>query len=144
MSESTTATLQSLPGSRYYPEAHLATWHPQGVLDDEFADRVVALLEDEEYAAENPFDRYTDMSGLTAVRLSVGRMFRISERRRAGYAWTKPVKSAFYCPSMIGFGLARMYELLMEKGPIQVRVFRTREDAAEWLGVSVELLMPGE
>jgi hypothetical protein len=35
-----------------------------------------------------------------------------------------------------------MYESLMEGAPIQVRAFRERTAAAEWLGVSVDVLQP--
>ncbi len=134
--------LPPLPHTRYFPEVHLVTWHPQGILDGGLVDQVIAFLESEEESAEQPFHRFTDLTGLTDVRLKFGHVFSASHRRRSNYPWREPVKSAFYCESIIGFGLARLYETLMEGGPIHVRAFRTREAAAEWLEVSVEILRP--
>ena len=52
------------------------------------------------------------------------------------------MKSAFVAQSVISFGIARMYEHLMKSARSEVRAFRERAEAAEWLGVPVELLEP--
>ena len=126
----------------YHEDFRLATWHPQGVVDDELIDRLVELVESEEVIAKGPFNRFADLTGITSIRLQFGHAFRIAQRRRANYPWREPIKSAFYCTWPIGYGFARMYESLMAGGPIHVRAFRTREAAAEWLGVPVDVLMP--
>ncbi len=137
-----TGILKNFPHTHYHAEARLVTWHPRGVLDDELADRIVAFIEGEERLAEEPFHRFTDFSGLTAIHLKFGHMFKISEQRRAACPGGQPVKSAFFSEWVIGFGFARLYEELMAGGPIEVRAFRTREAAAEWLGVPEEILLP--
>lgn len=134
--------LKGFPGARYYPEERLLSWHPRGILGEELANRVVEFIETEEKFAEVPFNRYTDFSGLTEIRLKVGHAFQIAERRRTGYAGADPVRSAFYADTIVGFGVARLYETLMEGGPILVRAFRSRGEAAEWLGVRSEILLP--
>ena len=137
------AVLKDFPDTRYHAEAHLVTWHPRGVLDDELADRIIAFIEAEERIADAPFHRYMDLNGLTEIRLKFGHVFQISERRRAGYAG-EPVKSAFCCEWAIGLGMARLYQELMQGGPIEVRAFRSREAAAQWLGVPEDILLPNE
>ena len=52
------------------------------------------------------------------------------------------VRSAFFADTTVGFGIARLYEELMHGAAIQVRAFRDRAAAAEWLGVPVRLLQP--
>ena len=119
------------------------TWHPRGTLDDALADRIVELIECEERVADAPLHRYTDFSGLSEIRLRFGHTFQIAERRLAGYTG-EPVKSAIFCDWIIGHGIAHLYEELMAGGRIEVRAFRNRGAAAEWLGVKIELLQAAE
>lgn len=134
--------LKDFPGMRFHAAAHLVTWHPAGVFDDARADRVVDFLESEERLAGEPFHRFTDFGGLTEIRLTCAHVSQLASRRRAGYAGTERVKSAFFCEWVFGLGIAHTYETLMEGGPIEVRAFATRHGAAEWLGVPLHLLQP--
>lgn len=133
--------LKAFPQTYFYPDARLITWHPRGILDDAFADRIIDFIEYEEAQSDEPFHRYTDLAGLTDIHLRIGHTFSIAERRRDRYKG-KPVKSAFFCDWIIGSGIANLYEALMAGGPIQVRAFRTREAAAGWLGVPAIILLP--
>jgi hypothetical protein len=136
------ANPKGISDTRYHPQARLLTWHPRGVFDDDVADRAVEFIESNEQTAGVPFHRYADFSCLTEIRLTFGHVFQIAERRRATYAAREPVKSAFFCEWPFGFGIARTYEALMEGALIEVRAFRTREAAAEWLGVPGDILLP--
>lgn len=129
--------LESLRYAAYYPEWNLVTWHPRGVLDDEMADKVVTLLEWEEGAEEMPFDRFTDFSGLERIQLKIGHMFQIAAHRSLAF---ESVKSSFYATTVVGLGIARMYEALMKEAYIEVRAFGDRAMAADWLGVPEEIL----
>src|SRR5215470_16471238 len=133
------ALLNAVPHTRYHSEWRLLTWHPRGLLDDALADRIVALIGSEEHIEQVPFHRYADFSGLTHIRLKVGHVFDIAKQRRAV---SEPVKSAFFSDTIVGLGIARMFEALMEGATIQVRAFRERAAAAEWLGVPPEILPP--
>ena len=133
------ALLKTFPHTRYYPEWRLLTWHPRGLFDDALADKLIGVIGLEERVEEVPFDRYADFSGLTHIRLKVGHVFDVATLRRSV---PEPVKSAFFSDTIVGLGIARMYEALMEGAIIQVRAFRERAAAAEWLGVPVEILQP--
>lgn len=130
------------PGMNYLPDHRLITWHPTGVLDDALADQIVTFIEREEETATRPFDRFTDLEGLLEIRLKVGHAFQIAERRRGVTAGRTPVKSAIVSSKIIGFGIARMYETLMDGATIQVRAFKSRAEAAQWLQVPEEILQP--
>ena len=132
--------LKGFPETRWHADVRLMTWHPRGVLDDELADRVIAFIESEERIAEAPFNRYTDFSGLTGIRLTFGHAFQLAERRKVTSAGRGPVKSAIFCDWIVGFGMARLYAALMRDSPIELRAFRSREEAAEWLEVPMEIL----
>jgi hypothetical protein len=131
--------LRSFPDARYRTEEQLLTWFPRGTLDDIVADQLTMIIEAAEMNQAVPFNRYTDLSLLTDINLRVGHVFEIAERRREV---VQPVRSAFFADTAIGFGIARMYETLMERAIIQVRAFRDRDLAAQWLKVPVELLQP--
>jgi hypothetical protein len=51
----------------------------------------------------------------------------------ADHIWAEGVKRAFVAPSDLTFGMTRMYEMLADDKPGNVRVFRDMEDALSWL-----------
>jgi len=134
-----TTLLKEIPHTHYHAKWNLMTWHPRGVFDDALADEVVGVIQSEEDHEEAPFHRYTDFGRLTEIRLKIGHVFQIAEQRREAAV---PVKSAFFAQTTVGYGMARMYESLMEGAMIQVRAFRVRAAAAEWLGVPLDALLP--
>ena len=131
--------LAAFPNTHYHSEARLFTWHPQGLLDDRLADEIVTFIESEAFFEVSPIRCYTDFSQLTEIRLKLGHVFQIAQHRHTSRV---PVKSAFFAQSVIGFGIARMYEELMKSAVIEVRAFRERSDAAEWLEVPANFLYP--
>jgi hypothetical protein len=130
--------LKNFPGTRYYSRLKLTTWHPRGILDEALAEKIVAFIEWEEYIQDAPFDRYTDLSGITEVRTTVEHVIETARRRRFV---REPVKSAFFADNPGTLEVAQMYERLMKDAiMIQVRVFSDREAAAGWLGVPPNIL----
>ena len=45
-------------------------------------------------------------------------------------------KLAIIAPRDLLFGMARMYEILRDGSPVEVRVFRDRDEARSWLGLT--------
>ena len=131
--------LKDFPGTRFFPQYKLTTWHPKGVFDEPFADKLVAFIEWEEYIQEAPWDRYADLSGVTEIRISLDHLIRTARRRRFV---REPVKSAFFADRRDCLELARSYERLMEGAVmLQVLSFDNREAAAEWLEVPPSILL---
>jgi hypothetical protein len=127
------------PRNSYYPKFRLAMRHPLGVLTDAVADQIIEFVEMQEHDQDELFDRHTDFSGLTKIRLKVNHMFEIARRRRSA---RQPMNSAFFADQPVTLSIAKMYEGLMERAMITVRVFEKREAAAEWLGVPLQILYP--
>src|SRR5215213_2635346 len=119
---------KAFPGTLYYPKLRLVTWHPRGVLSDALADQVVDFVEMEERIQDAPFNRFTDLSGLTDIRLRVDHFFEVGRRRAAA---GQRVQSAFFAEKPVRFYVATMYEMLMENAAIDVRAFSQREAAAK-------------
>lgn len=128
--------------TRFRSEHQLETWYPVGTLDGAMAREMVNYLGFEEVVSEEPFDRFSDLSGLTAIHLDFIELVDLAATRRAAYDDGPPVKSAILAPDRPAYAVARMFAALMEPSPIDVRVFRTTGEAGEWLGVPVDVLLP--
>jgi hypothetical protein len=124
---------------RQYPAHYLVAWQPQGVLDDRLLDEIGEWLCHIEKAFA-PFKRFVDFGRLTRVAIRTNHVFEFARERAKQFAGVTPVKSALFSEDWVGFGIARLYESLMEETPIDARAFRDRAKAAVWLDVPAEIL----
>jgi len=124
---------------RHYAAHQLVAWQPQGVLDDRLLDEIAEWLSVIEKTPV-PFNRFVDFSRLTEVAIRTGHVCEFARKRAEQFAGSAPVRSALFSEDWVGFGIARLYETLMEDTPIQARAFRNRSRAAIWLDVPAEVL----
>jgi hypothetical protein len=111
-----------------------------GTLDDTLLQRTVEFLEIKEAELENGFSRYCDLTGLDGVRLGLGAVEAVAARRRAFNPNRIRVKSAFLATEPLTWAVVELYRELLKSPRIQVRSFRSVEDAAQWLDVDPKLL----
>jgi hypothetical protein len=128
---------KAFPRTWYHPKWRLLTWFPRGVLNEVFVDQVIEFIEMEERIQHAPFDRYADLSGLTSIRVGIDHVIHTARRRRK---IKQPAKSALFADNPMSFSVAHSYELLMHNGMIEVRAFKERTAAAEWLEVPLKTL----
>ena len=128
---------KAFPRTWFHHRWHLLTWYPRGVLNKAFADQVIEFIEMEESIQEAPFDRYADLSGLTHIRIGIDHLIHAARRRRKV---KQPTKSALFADNPMIFGVAHSYELLMSDAMIEVRAFKERRAAAQWLEVPLKTL----
>jgi hypothetical protein len=136
------AISKSLPGPRflrYYPAHRLMAWQPQGAVDDLMLDQIAEWLVDIEKVSL-PFKRFIDFSQLTTVAVRTRHVFEFARKRAEQFTGVEPVRTALFCDDWVGFGIARLYESLMEDTLIEARAFRDLARAAEWLGIPVDVL----
>ena len=136
------AISQSLPGPpflRYYAAYGLTAWQPQGTLDDLMLDWIAEWLVAVEKVSL-PSKRFVDLSQLTTIAIRTRHLFEFARKRAEQLAGVEAVRTALFCDEWVGFGIARLYETLMENTRIEVRAFRDRAKAAEWLGIPVDVL----
>jgi hypothetical protein len=130
--------MKILPWLSFNPDIRLLVFQPRGILDEPSMEKAVAMMEKLEQEADQPFNRYTDLSKLDAIDLSLGFIYRISLHRRRLYENQPPVKSAFYATSEGSLRLARTHLMLTDQSPLQVQIFKDSDGAAQWLGVAPE------
>lgn len=56
--------------------------------------------------------------------------------------FTGAFRTAVLAPTDLTFGLSRMYELMSADSPESVRVCRDVDDAAAWVGIPAQVLLP--
>jgi hypothetical protein len=130
----------STPPHLHYDAGHrLIAWHPHDVLNDELLDEILAWLREVEKGSP-PFNRFIDFTHVTKMALQIGHLFTVAQERAEKYRAIAPIKTAFYCDTLAGFGTAHLYEMLMKNTSIEARTFQDLAEAAGWLNVPEEIL----
>src|SRR5262245_46904142 len=132
--------IQFPPEVNFLPDIPLLIYRARGVLDESSVNRVVRVLGDLEFSLKEPFNRFSDTTEAEEIDLNFRYVIHVSLYRRLSYSGRPPIKSAILATDRTAIHYARMHALLTQGSPIKVRVFATREEAAEWLGVEVELI----
>ena len=128
------------PELEFHEDIHLLVYRPHGVIDDAAVKKVVSVLEDLETRLEKPFNRFSDTLAADEVELNFKNVIEFSLCRRLSYAGHPPVKSVILATDSTMIHYARLHALLTQGSPINVRVFKDRPGAADWLGVPLERL----
>ena len=132
--------MKMAPDIEFHEDIPLLIWRPRGVLDEPAINEVVAVLSDLETKSETPFNRFSDTLAADEVELNFKYVVQVSLHRRISYAGHPPVKSAILATDSTIIHYARLHAVLTQGSPINVQVFQDRQKAADWLGVSAELL----
>ena len=128
------------PDVEFHDDIRLLIYRPRGVIDEEAVQRVVDVLEELEEKLQKPFNRFSDTLEAHEVELNFKYVIQVSLCRRLSYAGHPPVKSAILATDATMIHYARLHALLTQGSPINVRVFKDRREAADWLGVPIERL----
>jgi hypothetical protein len=128
------------PDVEFHDDIRLLIYRPSGVVDEAAVKRIVSVLEDLEEKLQRPFNRFTDTLGADEVELNFKYVIQVSLCRRLSYAGHPPVKSAILATDATMIHYARLHALLTQGSPINVRVFKDRQEAANWLGLPIERL----
>ena len=141
-SKSSRAISENLPGPdflRYYHDHRLLVWQPHGTLDDVMLDEIAEWLVHFEIVSL-PFKRFVDFSQLTTVAVRTRHVFEFARKRAEEFTGIEPVRTALFSDDLVVFGIASIYESLMENTLIEARAFRDLATATEWLGIPVDVL----
>jgi hypothetical protein len=128
------------PDINFHEDIRLLIYRPRGVIDEAAVKRIVSVLEELEEKSQRPFNRFSDTLGADEVELNFKYVIQVSLCRRLAYAGHPPVKSAILATDSTMIHYARLHALLTQGSPINVRVCKDRQEAADWLGVPIERL----
>src|SRR6266436_5233139 len=129
------------PDVEFHEDIRLLIYRPHGVIDEAAVKTIVPILEDLEAKLQEPFNRFSDTLAADEVELNFKYVIQVSLCRRLSYAGHPPVKSAILATDSTIIHYARLHALLTQGSPINVRVFKDRQETAEWLNVPIERLV---
>ena len=127
---------------RIYPDLRLIYLYGDGSYSDS-----EALAIDDAIRADPQFNGdFSQLVNLTesSMEVSTKTMKRLADREPL---FSPKSKRAIAARTEIGFGMARMYEMMRGDKPGEVRVFYSIEEATSWLGIEWESFSeaaPGE
>ena len=124
----------------FHEDIRLLIYRPRGLLNETTIDRIVSIIGDLEAKLQKPFNRFFDTLGHDEVELNFRYVIQISLHRVLSYMDRPPVKSAILATDSTMIHYARLHALLTQGSPINVRVFKDRQEAADWLKVPIEVL----
>ena len=124
----------------FHEDIRLFIYRPRGLLDEASVDEAVNVLAQLEEKLKEPFNRFSDTSEIDRVELNYRYVIYVSLHRVLSYAGRPPVKSAILAPDSAIGHYFQLHAIITEESPINVRIFREREDAAKWLGLPLERL----
>ena len=133
--------MKLLADLEFHEDAHLLIYRPQGLMSEDSVNKIVSVIEDLEAKLQEPFNRFFDTLGHDEVELNFKYVIQISLHRRLFYAGRPPIKSAILATDSTIIHYGKLHAVLTQGSPINVRIFKDRNEAAHWLGVPAELLI---
>jgi hypothetical protein len=128
------------PDIEFHEDIRLLVYRPRGVIDEPALKKVISVLEDLEAKLQKPFNRFSDTLAADEVELNFKYVIQVSLCRRLSYAGHPPVKSAILATDSTMIHYAKLHALLTQGSPINVHVFKDRQEAADWLNVPIDRL----
>jgi hypothetical protein len=128
------------PEIEFHKDIRLLIYRPSGLIDEAAINKVISVIEDLEASTQEPFNRFSDTTEAHEIELNFRYVIQVSLHRRLFHKGRAPVKSAILATDSTLIHYARLVMLLTEGSSIKVRVFQDRNEAAQWLGIPIELL----
>ncbi len=100
------------------------------VTDEDLRGHRERILADPDFGAS--FDQLWNFQDAAKIDISATAVRQLARAR----SYEPGVKRAIVTPSDLGYGLARMFQILHDEAPEDLRVFRDLEEAMKWLDLS--------
>jgi len=130
------------PDVDFHEDVRLIVWRPRGLVNKASLNKIITVLGELETVLKEPFNRFSDTVEADAVDLNFEYIINVSLYRRCFYANRPPIKSAIFATEATLIHYGKVHALLTQGSPINVRVFQDRSEAARWLNVAIERLLP--
>jgi hypothetical protein len=128
------------PDVQFHEDIHLLVYRPRGLLNEAVVNKIIKVIGELEAKLKEPFNRFFDTLGHDDVELNFRYVIHVSLYRRLTYVKWPPIKSAILATDSTIIHYAKLHALLTQGSAINVRIFQDRQEAAQWLGIPIELL----
>ncbi|HEY5445435.1 MAG TPA: hypothetical protein VIJ87_13400 [Pyrinomonadaceae bacterium] len=126
----------------FHEDVRLLVYRPRGLVNKAAVNKIISVVGELETMLKEPFNRFSDTVAADVVDLNFEHIIRVSLYRRRFYGNRPPIKSAILATDATLIHYGKVHALLTQGSPINVRVFQDRKEAAQWLGVPIDLLAP--
>jgi hypothetical protein len=123
----------------FHEDIRLLVWRPRGLVNKAAVNKIITVIGELEFRLK-PFNRFSDTVAADAGDLNLKYITSVSLYRRRFYGNRPPIKSAILATDATLIHYGKVHALLTQGSSIKVRVFQDRNEAAQWLGVPIELL----
>jgi len=126
----------------FFKTDNLLIWRPTGQIQIEKIQDFVKFLE-ESFTMNNPdFMRFIDLSHIEGISVNYEELYGIAADRRdyANKKFEDIVKLAFYVTNALSFGMARMYENMLDSEAFTIGIYYSLKEVADFLDVDISLL----
>jgi len=131
------------PDVEFHEDIRLLIYRPRGLLSEQSVNKIVNVIEDLEANLQQPFNRFFDTLGHDEVELNFRYIIQISLHRVLSYMDRPAVKSAILATDNTIIHYCQLHAIITKNSPIHVRIFKEREETAQWLGVPLQRLAAG-
>jgi hypothetical protein len=128
------------PDVEFHEDIRLLVYRPRGLMNEASVNKVVEIIGDLEARLKEPFNRFFDTLGHDEVELNFRYVIHVSLHRRLSYTGRPPIKSAILATDSTIVHYAKLHAVLTQGSPINVRIFKDRNEAAKWLKVPIDRL----
>jgi len=128
------------PEIEFHPDIGLLIYRPRGLINEAAINKIISVIEDLEAETQKPFNRFSDATGTHEIELNFRYVIQVSLHRRLSHKGRAPVKSAILATDSTLVHYARLLALLTQGSSIKVQVIQGRKEAAQWLGVPLDML----
>src|SRR6478672_3678062 len=126
---------------QFHEDVRLLIYRPRRLVNKATVNKIITVIGELEATLKEPFNRFSDTAGADAVDLNFEDIIHVSLYRRSFYGKRPPIKSAILATDDTLIHYGKVYALLTQGSPINVRVFQDRKEAAQWLGVPIAILV---
>jgi hypothetical protein len=126
----------------FHKDVGLLVHRPGGLLNRTAINKIISVIGELEFTLKKPFNRFLDTTATEVVDLNLEYIQRVSLYRRRFYGNRPPIRTAILATHSTVVEYARLHASITQGSPINVRIFEDRNEAAQWLGVPIELLLP--
>ncbi|MCB1089154.1 MAG: hypothetical protein KDM63_19110 [Verrucomicrobiae bacterium] len=123
---------------RFYPDHRLIAWWPEGVVSRERVIRYYEQLAACEWG--DHANRFCDFSKVTDFGFDVRGLGSLAAYRKRRLESHREIKLVIYSSNPLGFGMARVYQSLVEDLPLECFVETSLDRCAEHLGIDRGLI----
>jgi hypothetical protein len=126
----------------YFKTDDMVIWRPTGILDLKKIHAFINFLNEQISKRDPHYIRFIDLSQISGISINYEEVHSIAAVRKeyASKELRKKVKMAIYVRDALSFGMARMYESILDQYLYEINIFYDLQEVANFLQVDVSLL----